>query len=70
MSSEIVNFYFAPLVRRAGPQGEREREEIRVHVVPIAELAAWAREREAAGVLIDPKIWAGLCLARLAGDVG
>ena len=70
MSSEIVNFYFAPGVRRTGQQGDREREEIRVHVVPLPELATWAREREAAGVLIDPKVWAGLCLARLAGDVG
>lgn len=69
MSSEIVNFYVAPRVRRGGPQGERESQEIRVHVVPIGELAAWAREREAAGVLIDPKVWAGLCLARLAGEV-
>lgn len=69
MSSEIVNFYVAPRVRRGGPQGDRESREIRVHVVPIGELAAWAREREAAGVLIDPKVWAGLCLARLAGEV-
>jgi ADP-ribose pyrophosphatase len=70
MSSEIVNFYLARGVRRAGPQGERESQEIHVHVVPLAELATWAREREANGVLIDPKVWAGLCLARLAGDVG
>jgi ADP-ribose pyrophosphatase len=69
MSSEIVSFFFAPGVRRAGPQGERESEEIRVHVVPLAELATWAREREAGGILIDPKVWAGLCLARLAGAV-
>ena len=69
MSSEIVNFYFAPLVRRAGPQGEREREEIRVHVVPVTGLAEWARAREAEGLLVDPKVWAGLCLARFAGVV-
>jgi ADP-ribose pyrophosphatase len=69
MSSEIVNFYFAPGVRRTGEQGNREREEIRVHVVPLAELAEWSRDREAAGNLIDPKVWAGLCLARLAGAV-
>jgi hypothetical protein len=30
-------------------------------------LAKWARDREAADILIDPKVWAGLCLARLAG---
>jgi hypothetical protein len=38
-----------------------------VYVVPVAELGEWARGREAAGILIDPKVWAGLCLARLAG---
>jgi ADP-ribose pyrophosphatase len=69
MSSEIVRFYYAPDVRRAGPQGEREREEIRVHVVPVAGLADWTRAREAEGMLVDPKVWAGLCLARFAGVV-
>ncbi len=69
MSSEIVHFYFAPGVRLAGPQGERESMEIRVHVVPLAGLAAWARDCEAAGILVDPKVWAGLCLARIAGAV-
>ena len=69
MSSEIVNFYFAPGVHLAGPQGARESAEIRVHVVPLPGLGAWARDREAAGILIDPKVWAGICLAGLAGDV-
>jgi len=69
MSSEIVSFYYAPGVRHAGPQGERESQEIRVHVVPVALLPEWARAREADGMLIDPKVWAGLCLARLAGAV-
>lgn len=62
-SSEIVAFYLAPGVRRTGEQGEKEREEIRVHVVPLAELVGWTRERESAGVLIDPKVWSGLFLA-------
>ena len=64
MSSEIVNFYFAPGVRHTGEQGDREREEIRVHVVPLTDLAKWARDREAAGILVDPKVWAGLCLSK------
>jgi len=63
MSSEIVGFYSARGVRRTGEQGEREREEIRVHVVPLAGLADWTREKEGAGVLVDPKVWAGLFLA-------
>ncbi len=64
MSSEIVNFYRARGVRRTGGQGGREKEEIRVHVVPVSELVAWTRDREAEGILLDPKVWAGLHLSR------
>ncbi len=64
MSSEIVNFYRARGVRLAGSPGDREKEEIRVHLVPPEELVAWARDREAEGILIDPKLWAGLFLSR------
>jgi len=63
MSSEIVNFYRARGVRLAGAQGDREREEIRVHIVSPEELPAWTRNREAEGILIDPKVWAGLFLS-------
>lgn len=67
MSSEIVNFYLARDLRLVGEQGEREKEEIRVHVVALNELADWSREREAEGTLIDPKVWSGLHLAEMAG---
>jgi ADP-ribose diphosphatase len=63
MSSEIVGFYCARDVERTGEQGERERKEIRVHVVPLADLVRWTGEKEDAGVLVDPKVWAGLFLA-------
>ena len=63
MSSEIVVFYLARGVERTGEQGERERAEIRVHVVPIAGLLGWARAKERDGILFDPKVWAGLFLA-------
>lgn len=63
MSSEIVNFYAARDVRPTGEQGERERAEIRVHIVPVADLVRWAREKENAGILIDSKVWAGVFLA-------
>jgi ADP-ribose pyrophosphatase len=65
MSSEIVTFYAARDVRPTGEQGERERAEIRVHVVALAGLVDWALERERDGVLVDPKVWAGLVLAGL-----
>jgi hypothetical protein len=31
--------------------------------VPLPEVPAWLREREAAGTLVDPKVWAGLWFA-------
>ena len=67
MSSEIVYFYLARGVRPAGRQGDRERVEIRVHVVPLDGLPAWARAREEEGMLIDPKVWAGVHLAGIRG---
>ena len=67
MSSEIVHFYLARGVRQAGAQGEREIEEIRVHVVPLRDLPAWAQAREEGGILIDPKMWAGVHLAEIRG---
>ena len=67
MSSEIVNFYLARDVRFAGEQAAIEKEEIRVHVVPVRELREWARAREAEGTLIDPKVWSGVHLARARG---
>jgi ADP-ribose pyrophosphatase len=69
MSSEIVNFYLARGVRLAGEQGEREKREIQVHVVALAQLIQWARAREAEGILVDPKVWAGLRLAESSGGL-
>lgn len=68
-SSEMVTFFLAEGARRAGEQAPHDRGKIRVHVVPIPELPAWARARESEGAAVDPKIWAGLCLAgRCAPD--
>ncbi|MGH9400154.1 MAG: NUDIX hydrolase [Thermoanaerobaculia bacterium] len=68
-SSEMVTFFLALGARLAGEQAPHDRGQIRVHAVPIADLPAWAREREAEGALVDPKLWAGLWLAREAGAV-
>ncbi len=62
-SAEIVSFFLASGAACSGEQAEHDRRSIRVHVVPIPDLPAWAREREAEGAMIDPKIWAGLYLA-------
>ena len=63
-SSEMVTFFLARGLRLAGEQAPHDRGQIRVHAVPVAGLSAWAREREADGALIDPKVWAGIYLAK------
>jgi ADP-ribose pyrophosphatase len=62
-SSEMITFFLAQDARPAGEQAAHDRGRIRVHVVPIQSLPEWARGREAAGAVVDPKIWAGLYLA-------
>ncbi len=63
MTSEVVAFLQATGLTKVGPGGGIEGEDITVHVVSIDGIGAWLREREAAGFLIDPKIYAGLYLA-------
>ncbi len=62
-SSEMITFFLAQPAVRAGAQAAHDVGKIRVHVVPVAGLPEWTRAREAEGIVIDPKIWAGLYLA-------
>jgi len=66
-SSELVTFFLARDARRTAEQAPEDRNVIRVHVVPLSDVRAWARERELEGAWIDPKVWAGLYLAAAAG---
>jgi ADP-ribose pyrophosphatase len=61
-TSEVVNFFLARSARRAGEQAAADRALIRVHVVLLERLEDWCRAREAEGLLIDPKLFAGLHL--------
>ena len=62
MTSEVISFVAAEALARVGPGGGVDGEDITVHVVPLAEVRRFLRERELAGCLIDPKIYAGLYL--------
>src|SRR5262249_35603475 len=68
-SSERITFFLAEGVHAAGEQAAHDRGKIRVHVVPVARLRSWARARERAGAVVDPKIYAGLYLANLPAAV-
>lgn len=63
VSSEVVAFFHAQGLRRIGAGGGDETERITVHVVPLAGLRGFLAEKQRAGRLVDPKIFAGLYLA-------
>lgn len=60
MSDEIVTIYFASGLQRVGPGGGDGSEDIIVHIVPLVEVEGWLEARLAEGILLDPKIYAGL----------
>lgn len=64
LTDEQVVFFRATDLRRVGPGGGDDSEDIEVHAVPLDEVVDFLRQREAAGLLVDPKVWAGLFFAR------
>jgi ADP-ribose pyrophosphatase len=62
VSDEVITFFHARDLRRVGPGGGDDSEDIVTHVVPLAGLHAFLAEKRAAGLAVDPKIFAGLYL--------
>ncbi len=60
MSDEIISFVMASGLRRIGPGGGDDSEDIQVHTIPLEEVDHWLREQRAAGKPTDPKIYAAL----------
>jgi ADP-ribose pyrophosphatase len=60
ITSERVTLFRASDLRRAGTGGGVAREDILVHEVPLASVAGWLETKTKAGILIDPKVYAGL----------
>lgn len=60
MSDEIITIYFAGDLERVGVGGGDGDESITVHHVPLASASEWLAARMAEGIMIDPKIYAGL----------
>ena len=60
MADEIITIYFASGLVRVGPGGGVSNEDITVHHVPLDNAVDWLNERQAKGVMLDPKIYAGL----------
>jgi ADP-ribose pyrophosphatase len=60
LTSERVTFFRASGLRRVGKGGGVANEEISVHEISMVEVVSWLETKAKTGVLIDPKIYAGL----------
>jgi len=60
VTSELVNMFHATGLLRAGTGGGVANEDITVHEVLLAEVVAWLVAKAKSGILIDPKVYAGL----------
>lgn len=60
LSSEVISFYRAHGLRKAGRGGGVDNERIVVHEVPLSGIETWLRERMDEGKAIDPRIFTGL----------
>ena len=60
LTSEVVDFFLATNLKRVGAGGGDHQENIVVHEVPLDAIRQWLAERAAGGILIDPKVYAGL----------
>ncbi len=68
---EVMTLLFATGLTRLGPGGGEPGEDIRVHVIPLAGADEWLQARQAEGLLVDPKVYAGLHFAgRFRGSPG
>lgn len=69
LTSERSNLLLASGLERVGEGGGVDGENITVHVVPLRQVEQWLWDQQANGLLIDPKIFAGLYFVRdrLAG---
>lgn len=60
LTSETVTLFRATKLRRVGAGGGVAHEDIIVHEVPLSEVHEWLEAKARAGVLVDPKVYAGL----------
>ena len=61
--TEMLSFFLAQNIEKIEPGGGVEGEDIRVHEVALERVPAWLRKKERQGLLVDPKVFAGLFFA-------
>jgi ADP-ribose pyrophosphatase len=58
ITEETITLYVARGLKKVGPGGGDDSEDIEVHLVPMAEFNAFIAARIKQGLLIDPKVFA------------
>jgi len=60
LTDELLTFFEARDLKQVGPGGGDPSEDIVVHRIPAEALHNWLVAKQEAGVLVDPKVYAGL----------
>lgn len=60
LTSETVTLFLATQLRRVGKGGGVVHEDLTVHEVPLSQVHSWLEAKANLGVLVDPKVYAGL----------
>lgn len=63
LADEVLHVFRASGLRKEGPGGGVDSEDILVHEVPLDVAAAWLKDRAATGTVVDSKVYAGLFFA-------
>lgn len=67
MTSELLHFVLATGLVRVHEGGGVDGEDITVHVVPLAEVDRWLGQQEQRGLMIEPRVYAGIRFAERRG---
>jgi ADP-ribose pyrophosphatase len=60
LTSEVVTMLLATGLKRVGAGGGVANENIKVHEIALTDVHRWLAEKASEGLLIDPKVYAGL----------
>ncbi len=64
--TEMISFFLAQKIDKIEKGGGVDGEDILVHEVALDKAQAWLRKKERQGLMIDPKVFAGLYFAQQA----
>jgi ADP-ribose pyrophosphatase len=64
LANEVVTIFLAQGLHKVHDGGGDDHENIVVHAVPLDGIELWLEDRAAEGVMIEPRIYAGIYFAR------